>query len=315
MKMDGAEMKKKGGKDDHSGHGGPSKKAGTEGSAGDMELPITMTRTLKRIMVAAKTVADQTTRGDFAALRTNYAGMAALLRELDDDAIDGHARLVWKELRMLLGNDLFEGSTVTEQRDARRVLASLRQTLSRLDRQFGLSRDKGPLQYDVPSQFRQQLAAVWKAYTDLSDALAGDKPQEAAAKTKAVRAALDKVDMKLLSDEQAHHAWMRELANLNKVLGEMAAAKDLKTQREHFWSLSQVMQVVSLAFGFGEQPVYQHRCTMAFNNKGAFWLQPDGPGKTRNPYFGATMFRCAQQIQLISGPKQDPTKAKSAHKH
>jgi Cu(I)/Ag(I) efflux system membrane fusion protein len=216
---------------------------------------------------------------------------------------------------MLLGNDLFEGSTVTEQRDARRVLASLRQTLSRLDRQFGLSRDKGPLQYDVPSQFRQQLAAVWKAYTDLSDALAGDKPQEAAAKTKAVRAALDKVDMKLLSDEQAHHAWMRELANLNKVLGEMAAAKDLKTQREHFWSLSQVMQVVSLAFGFGEQPVYQHRCTMAFNNKGAFWLQPDGPGKTRNPYFGATMFRCAQQIQLISGPKQDPTKAKSAHKH
>jgi len=304
-----------GGGHDHGGHGGEKKKSDSESHGESRELPITMIRTLKRITIGAKTVEDLTARGDLASLRTTYAGLAARLRELDDDAVDGHARLVWKELRMLLGNDLHEGSTVTEQRDARRVLAGLRQTLKRLDQQFGLSRDEGPLQYDVPSQFRQQLAAVWKAYTDLSDALAGDKPKAAAAKVEAMQAALKQVDMKLLSDEPAHDAWMRELANLNKVLGEMAAATNLKTQREHFWSLSQVMQVVSLAFGFGDQPVYQHRCTMAFNNKGAFWLQTDGSGKTRNPYFGATMFRCAQQIQLISGAKEASTKAKSAHKH
>jgi multidrug efflux pump subunit AcrA (membrane-fusion protein) len=303
-----------GGGHHHGGHGGGMKKAMPESHGGGMELPIAMTRTLKRIMVGAKTIADLTAHGDLATLRTTYANLAAELRELDDDAVDGHARLVWNDLKNLLDNDLFQGSNVKKPRDAQRVLARLQTTLNRLDRQFGLSRDARPLRYQVSPRFQQQLAALWKEYAALSDALAHDKPKDAAARTAAVQSAVENVDMKLLTDQQVHQAWMRELANLKKVLRDLAAAKDLKTQREHFWSLSQEMQVLSLAFGFGaDLPVYRHFCHMAFNNTGAFWLQPDR--NTRNPYFGSAMYRCYESIQLIDGPKDDSTKTTPAHRH
>jgi len=36
---------------------------------------------------------------------------------------------------------------------------------------------------------------------------------------------------------------------------------------------------------------------MAFNNKGADWLQIDED--IRNPYFGASMYKCGQVIDVI----------------
>lgn len=302
-------------------HGGQKPKADSGEHDGShdpsMALPITLTRAIKRFLVDVQTLDALTTRNELEAARKKYSSMSARLRRLSDDDVDGHARLVWKELRMLLSNDLFEGSTVTSTRDAGRVLASFKNTLKRVDARFGVSGYQGPVQYDVSPQFQQQLAAVWNRYTAVSDALAADKPQQASAHATEMRSALDRVDMKLLTDDQAHQAWMRELAGLKKTLGELSSAKDIKSQRESFWLISQMMRPVALSFGFGtQQPVYQHRCTMAFNNKGAFWLQSDGQGKTRNPYFGASMFRCAQQVQLISGDNKasESPKGKS-HQH
>lgn len=306
-----------GGGHHHGGHGESPKKPGSESHGGAMELPIAMTRTLKRIMVDAETVAELSKREELASLRSQYADMAVRLRRLDDDAIDGHERMVWQELRMLLSNDLFEGSKVHDTRDAGRILAGLQHTLKRIDTQFRISGSSSPIQYDVSPQFQQQLAAVWKQYAVLSDALAHDKTQDAGPAANSMLKALNSVDMKLLTDHQTHIAWMRELANLQKVLADLSKAKDLKQQREQFWLLSQIMQPVAMSFGFGkDEPVFQHRCSMAFNNKGAFWLQPDGTGKTRNPYFGSAMYRCAQQIQMISGgstQKKEPSGKQ--HKH
>ena len=95
---------------------------------------------------------------------------------------------------------------------------------------------------------------------------------------------------------------MRELEGLRKALDSFSAARNLKEQRKQFAPLSKIVQVLALSFGFGEEhPVYQHHCEMAFDRKGAFWLQSDE--QTRNPYFGSTMLRCAQQVQLIAGKK------------
>jgi Cu(I)/Ag(I) efflux system membrane fusion protein len=38
---------------------------------------------------------------------------------------------------------------------------------------------------------------------------------------------------------------------------------------------------------------------MAFDNKGADWLQTDED--TRNPYFGASMLKCGKVIEVIGG--------------
>ena len=74
------------------------------------------------------------------------------------------------------------------------------------------------------------------------------------------------------------------------------------------------MQVVALSFGFGEQnPVYQLRCEMAFNKKGASWLQSNDT--VRNPYYGSAMLSCAQQKQLIAGKKPVPSPGKKKREH
>jgi hypothetical protein len=282
-----------------------------------MNLPITMRRTLHHIMAISQTIEQFLKKGDLKSANTKFTQIRGLLREIDDDAVEGHARFVWNDLRMLLSNDAFEGSKAPRLPDANRVLAGLQQTLRRVDRQFGLSHgDSGPKQYDVSPKFQNQLANLWKAYTGISESLAADNPKAAAERTAEFQTVLAQVDMKLLTDQDAHMAWMRELGKLKGSIAELSRAKDLKTQRVHFKSLSAPMQTLALSFGFGsDNPVYKLHCRMAFSNKGAFWLQTDS--KTRNPYFGIgdAMYRCADPPQLIAGKEEPKPNKKSKHVH
>jgi Cu(I)/Ag(I) efflux system membrane fusion protein len=91
---------------------------------------------------------------------------------------------------------------------------------------------------------------------------------------------------------------MRELPALEKPLAEMGAAEDIEAVRRGFALLSEEMAVVLRTFGLeGDAAVYRLRCPMAFNNRGAFWLQADR--EIRNPYFGAVMPRCGEVVERI----------------
>jgi Cu(I)/Ag(I) efflux system membrane fusion protein len=48
-------------------------------------------------------------------------------------------------------------------------------------------------------------------------------------------------------------------------------------------------------------PVFELYCPMAFNNKGAAWLQPDK--EIRNPYFGAQMLSCGEVRRQLKGER------------
>ena len=51
------------------------------------------------------------------------------------------------------------------------------------------------------------------------------------------------------------------------------------------------------------RPVYRLRCPMAFDGRGAWWLQADR--ETRNPYFGAAMPECGDVVETISAEAPD----------
>ena len=51
----------------------------------------------------------------------------------------------------------------------------------------------------------------------------------------------------------------------------------------------------------GEKTVRRMHCPMAFNNRGASWLQEDEV--VANPYFGSAMLRCGEQVEIVSGGK------------
>ena len=153
-----------------------------------------------------------------------------------------------------------------------------------------------PGRADVAHSFTAQLGPVYAAYFRIQASLSLDSGEEAQKAAKDLAKVLDAVDMKLL-EGPAHHAWMKELEGIKKSANVVAAAADIEKNRAGFALLSESMIAVARRFGTGGQTVYRLRCPMAFNNRGADWLQ--SRKQTANPYFGSAMFQCGSVQETI----------------
>jgi len=157
--------------------------------------------------------------------------------------------------------------------------------------------------YDTPAEFKDQIDQVYAAYLGIHLALSRDNfeaSQEAAA---AFSDALEATDMMLLK-EPAHSAWMKELTSLEDAVDGIKAAGDISGARDFFYPLSESMYAVVKQFGTGgERSIYRFFCPMAFDNRGAYWLQ--GNPELENPYWGSMMFRCGEMTETIVEHKHD----------
>jgi Cu(I)/Ag(I) efflux system membrane fusion protein len=151
---------------------------------------------------------------------------------------------------------------------------------------------------DLPKEFTKQLSGVFDAYFAVSKALAGDDFKGSIAAAAKMKKDLTAVDMTLLKGD-THMVWMKVSGGLDKVLTRAGGAADIKILRKDFDLLS--VQMISAARRFGPlgRKLFVHRCPMAFDNRGANWLQSDD--KTLNPYFGAAMLKCGGVIETIEG--------------
>jgi membrane fusion protein, copper/silver efflux system len=151
---------------------------------------------------------------------------------------------------------------------------------------------------DLPKEFVRQLEGVFDAYFTVQKSLADDDIKAAITAVGQTKKALAAVDMKLLAGD-VHMAWMKISGRLDDVLKRAQGAGDIKILRKDFEPLS--IQMISAAKRFGPlgRKLFVHRCPMAFDNRGADWLQADD--KTLNPYFGAAMLRCGGVIETIKG--------------
>ena len=143
--------------------------------------------------------------------------------------------------------------------------------------------------FDVPRAFTVQLKPLFDTYFHVQTALSLDANEEARGAAKDFRKALETVDMSLLQGA-AHQAWMKELEDITKTVSRIITAVDIQKARSSFAMLSESMIGVAKRFGAGSADVYRFHCPMAFNDRGADWLQNDQ--KIANPYFGSVMFRC-----------------------
>jgi Cu(I)/Ag(I) efflux system membrane fusion protein len=159
--------------------------------------------------------------------------------------------------------------------------------------------------FTVPTAFKTQLDDVYAAYFDVQQALSHDALDGAKAGAGKVLGALDEVDMALL-DGPAHEAWMKELGGLTKSAKALAAAEAIADARAAFEPLSSSVYVVAKRFGTsGAQAILRFHCPMAFDGRGADWLQ--NKAGTENPYFGSQMFTCGDQVEIVApGPSKEP---------
>ncbi len=146
----------------------------------------------------------------------------------------------------------------------------------------------------------------------LGDALADDNLPTARKSIVQLKTALSAINAKELSGS-AQQVWNEEHSKLLKILQGSQPASDLNSMRENFSLLSDELTVLVKMFGFGEATsVYQLHCPMAFDGRGAFWLQMDD--QTKNPYFGSTMLKCADSVEMISSYQKDISE-ENHHRH
>jgi Cu(I)/Ag(I) efflux system membrane fusion protein len=152
--------------------------------------------------------------------------------------------------------------------------------------------------FDVPGEFRARLEPLFDTYFRVQTALSLDSDEDAQGAAKDFCKALEAVDMSLLQGP-AHQAWMKESEDITKTARRIVAAVDIEKARSAFAMLSESMIGVAKRFGAGSEDVYRFHCPMAFNDRGADWLQNDQ--KTANPYFGSAMFRCGVLKETFAG--------------
>lgn len=147
---------------------------------------------------------------------------------------------------------------------------------------------------DPPAHFKNQLDGLYSNYFDIHEALSSDNlkgAQDASVK-------LSKVSNDILNKET-----MKELSSLNSSIQtaaeEISKAKNIADARAAFSALSTDIYELCKKFGTsGKFPVYRFFCPMAFDNKGAYWLQ--NKEELANPYFGNVMLRCGEKTEDIA---------------
>ena len=203
---------------------------------------------------------------------------------------------------MLLGNDAVEGSNVMKLSEAKQVAKLLDEHLSSFQAQMAISHkhevDSAP---KVSPEFRHQLGKVVEGYLGMQTSLAADQADQAVQEAKRALDAVEAVDMTLLSG-QNHMDWMKHEGELKKILSHVVETKEIEPIRKDFAVLSELIAATTKRFNASSQALYQFKCPMAFDNRGATWLQAHE--EAANPYFGKMMLRCGDLIEVIPGREQ-----------
>jgi len=150
----------------------------------------------------------------------------------------------------------------------------------------GASMPDMPERVSVPDSFVFALKPVYAAYLDAQEALAADDMGGFSRAAADLRTALGFVEEAGLVGEPLG-VWRRASARLRVEPG----ITDIEVARARFEGMSEAIIALQRRFGHrGSEEWYIANCPMAFNNKGAEWLQRGE--QINNPYFGASMLRC-----------------------
>lgn len=154
---------------------------------------------------------------------------------------------------------------------------------------------------NISKVFRTSLEKLLTGYFEVQYSLSADNVKEAKDSAVKTLSLLKKIDMKLIKGK-AHMDWMKYEATIKKSIHGIIDAGDIDKARVYFETFSGAMTDSIMTFGLVNKKVYRFHCPMAFNNKGASWLQDSD--KTRNPFFGSSMLTCQDAIEELKPGKK-----------
>lgn len=167
-----------------------------------------------------------------------------------------------------------------------------------------------PASSAAPAAFVAALTPAYQRYFTLQKALSQDDFGAAQTAVVALQQAVGALPADKL-DARASLAWSQ--LGLVKAVDGLRGAEDIAALRTRFEPLSQAFYRLTQQFGFSDQlSIYRYHCPMAFDNRGADWLQAEQG--TANPYYGAMMFGCGAEQEVLGGAGGHPA-AKQGRGH
>lgn len=154
---------------------------------------------------------------------------------------------------------------------------------------------------------RASLEGIYAAYLAMQRALASDDAESAKKAGAALHEHLHALKPGALP-RAAKVRWEDEALILERESTAVQDASTLSEIRQHFGKLSQSVLTLEKTFRHvGPSARFEAFCPMAFDDKGASWLQDEKP--IRNPYFGKSMLACGEIRTEFPGV---PQRTKSA---
>jgi len=151
--------------------------------------------------------------------------------------------------------------------------------------------------HDLPLQFSEQIDRVLTAYFKVHKALSLDQFEDAKTEAGNLKQIVETIDASMLKT-LTEDLWKSKKKTLIESAELLKKTDSIEKSREIFEGLSDNIYKISKLFGAtGKQPVLWFFCPMAFNNKGAYWLQ--NRSKVENPYYGSVMYRCGEISETV----------------
>lgn len=145
--------------------------------------------------------------------------------------------------------------------------------------------------------YHQHMRPVLDAVIAFTEALAADDAEAARAAAEKLRAGLKQASPHGLSGASAE-VFAERIDAIRQALSATEKA-DLDALRDQLAPLNSAVEKYLRSFGHDRpQPLIRMFCPMAFDNRGASWLQLDD--QVRNPYFGKRMYRCGEATGALA---------------
>lgn len=143
----------------------------------------------------------------------------------------------------------------------------------------------------VPPEFLSTIQPVFEHYLAAQQSLAADDAKGAREALGALSTALAELDPP--GPRRAREAWRAVVSTMSGHAQHAAKSEEIGAIRIAFEHVSMQAEAILQSFGNPlETPVHVAFCPMAFDSKGARWVQSEE--QVKNPYYGAAMLRCGE---------------------
>ncbi len=145
----------------------------------------------------------------------------------------------------------------------------------------------------VNPEFIDQLNQLFSSYLMMKDAFVASDGEKVRGAAVVVKELLTAIDAKLLIGE-GRKKWIDFSEKLLASLDGIETNDDIEEQRGNFSSFVGSLYPCLKYFDVGGGKIYYQFCPMAFDDKGAYWL--NDTKDIRNPYFGDMKLKCGSTI-------------------